>query len=336
MPERVSAFPRRGTASRKRFCDTDHTERICDTSGVIKMRRQRSPERLSKIRCDHFDPSEPGRISVRGPCAWVSSCVALEHVDQPTLKVGEPGRVDRVMVPVGAQRRCLIDTQLADSADPIRIIDQRGAMTGHGVHDRLPTHPELTGNLRHRTRELARHDGTLRHRCDESSRPARPKTRVVRSTSRLNTTGRGSVSGASRSAVAVAVRSIPDRGHRATSDPATQPDTRTAETTPWAKWSRPRSSPHHRPRTRRSHVPHQGRVSPRPGHYSQPSQGSSLRRSRRTTATMTGFLHPHADPHPKPSPHLNERAIKSVGGSAWSSKIMIFDTARLSRDVATE
>ena len=131
-------------------------ERIGDPDGVIEVRRQPSPERLGQIGGHDFDPGEPGRVGICGPSAQVNSGVALDHVDQPaTFQIDKTGRVDRVMVPVGAQERCLIHTELADPPDPIRVIDERGAVLDHGVHDRLPTHPELVRYLRHRPSQLA-------------------------------------------------------------------------------------------------------------------------------------------------------------------------------------
>ena len=135
--------------------DPHDVECISNADGMIEVRRQPGSERLRQIRGGHLDALEPGGIGVRCPFPQVNSGVAFDHVDHPAcFEVDEPGRVDRVMVPVRQQERRFVHTQLADLADSVRVVNKWGAVLDHGVHDRLPTHPELAGDLRHRTRQL--------------------------------------------------------------------------------------------------------------------------------------------------------------------------------------
>ena len=70
--------------------------------------------------------------------------------------------------------------------------------------------------------------------------------------------------------------------------PGTPEDTRNADNKRAVQSSRPRSSLHDRLLACRPGAHHQGRASPRPGHYRHPSQGSPPPRSHRTTPTMAG------------------------------------------------
>jgi hypothetical protein len=59
------------------------------------------------------------------------------------------------MIPVGSQERRLVHTELAHRPDPAGVVDKRCAVLDNSVHHRLPTHPELAGDLRHRASEFA-------------------------------------------------------------------------------------------------------------------------------------------------------------------------------------
>ena len=129
---------------------------------MIEMRRQASSERLRQIRCHDFDPRQPDGIRIRGPVPQVNSCVAFDHVDHPAcFQVDETGRVDRVVIPIRPQERRLTHAQLAHRPHSVRVVDEWGAVLDNGVHDRLPTHPELVSDLRHRTSEFT-HASTRR------------------------------------------------------------------------------------------------------------------------------------------------------------------------------
>jgi len=109
--------------------DAHDVERVGDSGGVIEVRRQPRSERLGQIGRNNFDALQPVRVGVGGAFAQVNSCVALDHVDHPTrFEVDEAGCVDRVMVPVRSQERRLIHPQLADVADPVRVVDERSAV----------------------------------------------------------------------------------------------------------------------------------------------------------------------------------------------------------------
>ncbi|MBA3984726.1 MAG: hypothetical protein H0X61_14515, partial [Acidimicrobiia bacterium] len=51
------------------------------------------------------------------------------------------------MLAVGGQQRGLVDTELTDRPDAVRVVDQRCAVLDDGVHDRPPTRSELIGEL---------------------------------------------------------------------------------------------------------------------------------------------------------------------------------------------
>ena len=118
-------------------------------------RRQSRPEVLGEIGRHDLDPGQPARIGVRGPSAQVSGTVALDHVDHHmALEVDEPGRVHGRVLGRGGQARRLVDAELADWADSIRVVDQRCAVLGDRVHDRPPAHAELVGDARDRPCKL--------------------------------------------------------------------------------------------------------------------------------------------------------------------------------------
>jgi hypothetical protein len=114
------------------------------------------PNLALRICCDDLDADQPGPVGVRCLFAQVSSCAALDHFDHPSrFEVDEAGRVDRVMVPVRAQERRLVHPEVAHGSDSVQVVDERGAVLDNCAHDRLPTHPQLAGDLRNRTGKFA-------------------------------------------------------------------------------------------------------------------------------------------------------------------------------------
>jgi len=90
-------------------------------------------------------------MCVAGPPPQVSGTVAVDHVDHDVpLEIDQPGRIQRRMIPGGGEERGLVDAQLMQRTDAVRIVDQRCAVLHDGVQDRPPAHPELVGELAHR------------------------------------------------------------------------------------------------------------------------------------------------------------------------------------------
>lgn len=120
------------------------------------MRRQPSAKGLRQIGGNHLDVSQPCGVGVGQPAAQVLGAVALRDVDEHvTTQVDQPGGVDDRVLAGRLQKRRLIDTEVADPADALRVVDERGPVLDDGVHHRPPAHPELLGHLRHRPGELA-------------------------------------------------------------------------------------------------------------------------------------------------------------------------------------
>jgi hypothetical protein len=85
------------------------------------------------------------------PSSQVSGTVAPHHVDHDAFgEIDQPGRVDRRVPAVRGKERRLINTELADGAHPVRVVDQRGAVLDHCVHHGPPAHAELVCDLGHR------------------------------------------------------------------------------------------------------------------------------------------------------------------------------------------
>jgi hypothetical protein len=59
------------------------------------------------------------------------------------------------VLPVGLQKRRLVDTEGDDGPHACRVVHERPAVTLHGVHDRPPAHPELVGDPGDGPRQLA-------------------------------------------------------------------------------------------------------------------------------------------------------------------------------------
>ena len=130
--------------------DSHDMERISDPAGVGEPWRQAGAERLGQIGGHHLDRRQPRRVGIGGPSAQVSGAVALDHVDHDVaLEIDQPGRVDGGVVPVGGEKRRLINAELAHWPDAFGVVDERGAVLDDGVHDRPPAHPELVRQLAH-------------------------------------------------------------------------------------------------------------------------------------------------------------------------------------------
>ncbi len=132
--------------------DAHDVERIRDPACVIQVRGQSRPERLGEIGHHDFDAPKPCWVGAASPSAQVSGSFAFDHVDHDrSFEINEPSRIDRRVLPVRLQERRLINTELGDSSDSVGVIHQWGAVFDHCVHDRPPTHPELTSDTRDRS-----------------------------------------------------------------------------------------------------------------------------------------------------------------------------------------
>ena len=135
--------------------DAHDMEWVRDAGDVIKMWRHARPVRVGEISGDDLNVGEPVRIGAGTPSTQVSSRVPLDHVNHPTrVQIDHARHIGGRVFTVGFQHGGLIDAELTNHTDAVRVIDEWSAVLDHRVHDRPPTHPELASDTRHRSSVL--------------------------------------------------------------------------------------------------------------------------------------------------------------------------------------
>ena len=137
--------------------DPHDMERVGDPAGVIEVRGQPGPERLGQIGGHHRDPRQPRRIGAAVHRRRSAAAVAFAPCRSRRGAAGRPGRWRRSSEWWRLALRNDVSSipELTDPADPVGVVDQRGAVLDHRVHHRPPAHAELLGHLGHRSGELA-------------------------------------------------------------------------------------------------------------------------------------------------------------------------------------
>ena len=108
---------------------------------------------------DLTDPTSPtgSEPATRGRALRTRNTTRRRRVRERGRGVGRVrrrrsgGRPAAMPVPAEAAEQHLIEPDRRRRADPVRVIDQRRAVTVHGVHHRVPVTPKIIGNLRDRT-----------------------------------------------------------------------------------------------------------------------------------------------------------------------------------------
>jgi hypothetical protein len=136
-------------------------ERVRDLARVREGVGEGLPVRPGQVEHAPGDAGSPRPGLGLDPRRRPGSCAPRDDVEQlrRASDVHDGGAPVLAAPPAGAGEERLIEAQRAHWADASRVVDQRRAVGGHGVHDGVPVTAELTGDLRHRAALAADLDG---------------------------------------------------------------------------------------------------------------------------------------------------------------------------------
>ncbi len=128
--------------------ELDQMERIRDLGGVREHRVEHAAIRTRQIQRRPSDRRQPLLGPLREPGARPSRVTASDDVEQlAVFDIDDLGRPVLRAEPAEPAEQHLIETDRGRGADPVRVVDQRCAVTINGIHHRVPVTTEIRCDL---------------------------------------------------------------------------------------------------------------------------------------------------------------------------------------------